>query len=440
MFGRKGSDDFVNDPSSGGDAGGDGRSWLFLLVILAGIAAFIVWARYFEIEEVTRGTGRVVSTLQVQVVQILEPGIVRSIDVREGDTVAAGQALMHVDDTAATSQRGELLEQEVALLAEEVRLQAEVAMNRTPEFPEVLKQRAPNAILAEMDVLESRFRQLDNELAVLDSKLSQKQAALDELLSLRAKLEQVIAPLAEEKVLTEQLVASGAVPRIELLRLQSRLAEMQGELAINRAQEPNLLAGIEQAKNEIAVARSGYVLTARQRLARLGVELAIVREGLRAAEDRVVRTQLRTPVAGVVNAVNVSTIGEVVEPGRPLVEIVPGDDKLHVEVEIAPKDVAFIQPGERASVKITAYDYLLYGALDGRVTRIGADTVQKPDGREFFRVTVEIDRADFGRDGQALPISPGMTATVDIQTGQRTVLSYLIEPLLRMRLEALRER
>ncbi|GHF68067.1 HlyD family type I secretion periplasmic adaptor subunit [Seohaeicola zhoushanensis] len=440
MFGRSLADEFVNAPAQGGETGGDGKSWLFLLVILAGIGAFVAWARFFEIEEVTRGVGRVVSTMQVQVVQSLEPGIVRSIDVREGDTVVAGQALMQVDDTAASSQRGELLEQEAALLAEEARLQAEVAMNRSPVFPEELKARAPNAILAEMDVLESRFRQLDNELAVLESKLTQKQAALDELRSHRAKLEEVIRPLSEEMTLTEQLVANGAVPRIELLRLQSRLAEMKGELAVSLAQEPNLLAGIEQARNEIAVAKSGYVLTARQRLAKLGLELAVVREGLRAAEDRVVRTLLRAPVQGVVNAVNVTTVGEVVEPGKPLVEIVPGDDKLHVEVDIPPKDVAFIQPGERASVKISAYDYLVYGALEGKVTRIGADTVQRPDGHEYFRVTVEMDRADFSRDGQVLPISPGMTATVDIQTGRRTVLSYLLEPLLKIRTEALRER
>lgn len=439
MFGLNVDEEFLNDPTRARLRGGEARSWTLLLLLLAGIAAFLGWAWHFEIEEVTRGTGRVVPSRQVQIVQSLDAGIVRRINVAEGDVVEQGEVLMLIDDTAATASRGELLEREAALLAEEVRLQAEVALDRSAEFPEALRDRAPEAVLAEIDVLASRFDQLDNELSVLRDKLAQRTAALGELRALRKKQEEVRAPLVEEVELTEELVQTGAIPQIDLLRLRARLAEIDGDLAVSRAQEPNLVAAIAEAENQIELAKTGYVLTARQRLARLRVELAIVQESLRAAEDRVTRTQLVSPIRGTVNAVRVSSIGAVIEPGAPLVEVVPVDDSLEIEVEILPRDVAFIRPGDPVSVKISAYDYLVYGALEGEVARIGADTIRKPDGQEFFKLIVRTSRADLGRDGQSLPIRPGMTASVDIQTGRRSVLSYLLQPLLRVQSEALRE-
>jgi adhesin transport system membrane fusion protein len=438
MFGAA-NDDFLNDLRRSGRVRTGGGGWGLILLILGGIGAFLVWAALFEIEEVTRAAGRVVPSQQVQVVQSLEGGIVRRIEVRQGDVVEAGQILMQIDDTALSSQRGELLRQEAALLAEEVRLRAEVAFDRAPDFPAELRARAPEAVLAEMDVLTSRFDQLDREIAVLEAQRDQREGDLEELLAERTKLETVIAPMREELALTEELAASGAVPRIELLRLRARLAELDGSLAVGRAQEPNLVAAIAEAESQIGVARAAYVTAARTRLARVGVELAVVRESLRAAEDRVTRTELRAPVRGTVNTLNVTTLGQVVQPGAALAEIVPEGDALEIEVEVQPADVAFIRPGDAASVKITAYDYLVYGALQGEVARIGADTLRDPEGREFFRLTVVTDRTDLGRGDESLPVTPGMTATVDIQTGRRTVLSYLVQPILRLRSEALRE-
>ena len=440
MFGQRPDEEFINDPSSVGRLGTSRTHWMLILLILAGIGVFLAWAYLFEIEEVTRGEGRVVPAQQVQTVQSLDAGLVSSIDVHEGDIVEEGQTLMTIDDTAATAQLGELREREAGLLAEEIRLRAEVAFDRTPEFPDALEKRAPQAVLAELDVLNSRFDQYDNEIGVLQNKLIQKRAQLDELLARRAKLQAVIAPLEEEVALTRVLAANRAVPKIELLRLESRLAELQGDLAVGRAQEPTLKAAIAEAESELNVAKSAYIVSARQRLATLGVELAVVREGIRAATDKVTRTALRAPIRGTVNVVSVSTLGQVVEPGRPLVEIVPLDDSLLIEVEIAPQDVAFIQPGEKASVKISAYDYLLYGALQGQVDRIGADTVETAEGRDFFRVTIKTETTALEHAGQQYPVSPGMRATVDIQTGRRSVLSYLMAPVLRLQSEALRER
>jgi membrane fusion protein, adhesin transport system len=346
VFGTAG-DEFLNDIRRSGRVRTGGGGWGLILLILAGIGAFLAWAALFEIEEVTRATGRVVPSEQVQVVQSLEGGIVRRIAVRQGDVVEAGQVIIEIDDTALSSQRGELLRQEAALLAEEVRLRAEVAFDRAPVFAEELRARAPEAVLAELDVLASRFDQLDREIAVLEAQRDQRQGDLAELLAERAKLETVVAPLREELELTEDLAGSGAVPRIELLRLRARLAELEGDLAVGRAQESNLVTAIAEAEGQLGVARAAYVTAARTRLARLGVELAVVQESLRAAEDRVTRTELRAPVRGTVNALDVTTVGQVVQPGAPLAEIVPVGGALEIEVDVPPSDVAFIRRATR---------------------------------------------------------------------------------------------
>jgi len=412
-----------------------------LLVIAGGLAAFLAWAALYEIEEVTSGTGRVVPSRQIQVVQSLEGGIVSAIAVREGDPVQEGDVLMRIDDTSAGAERGELREREAALLAEAVRTGTEAVGGQSLTFPEGLADRAPGAVAAEREVFLSRRAQLESELAVLQDKLAQRRSGLRELEANIVRLNAQIAPLSEEIDLTGGLVERGAVPRIELLRLQSRMAELAGELAVSRARLPGIRAAISEAESRIRAARTGYVLTARERLAKIGGELAVLQEVLRAATEKVSRTSLRAPVNGTVNIVHVTTIGAVVQPGAPLVEIVPRDDQLLIEARIRPRDVAFIRPGDSASVKITAYDYLVYGALDGTVQRIGADTVEDGEGTEFFRVMVRTRRSALeADDGATLPISPGMVAQVDILTGRKTVLDYLARPLRRARSEALRER
>lgn len=441
MFGPRTEEDFVNTAPAGRPRGPGRGPWLMLLVIAGGLAAFLAWAALYEIEEVTSGTGRVVPSRQIQVVQSLEGGIVSAIAVREGDPVQEGDVLMRIDDTSAGAERGELREREAALLAEAARTGTEAVGGQSLTFPEGLADRAPGAVAAEREVFLSRRAQLESELAVLQDKLAQRRSGLRELEANIVRLNAQIAPLSEEIDLTGGLVERGAVPRIELLRLQSRMAELAGELAVSRARLPGIRAAISEAESRIRAARTGYVLTARERLAKIGGELAVLQEVLRAATEKVSRTSLRAPVNGTVNIVHVTTIGAVVQPGAPLVEIVPRDDQLLIEARIRPRDVAFIRPGDSASVKITAYDYLVYGALDGTVQRIGADTVEDGEGTEFFRVMVRTRRSALeADDGATLPISPGMVAQVDILTGRKTVLDYLARPLRRARSEALRER
>lgn len=440
MFRNNQDNEFINDISGADLVDRGGTQWRLLFILLAGIGGFLAWAALYEIEEVTRGLGRVIPSSQVQVVQSFEGGIVRAIEVAEGDLVEQGQVLMLLDDTGVTSKRGELLEQQSALLAEKARLEAEAGLAEAPRFPDGLEAENPLATAAEAEVFLSRRTQLDQEITVLENRLSQRRAELAELSALRDKITFTLEPLDAEIALSDSLVRSGALPQIELLRLRSRRAELAGDLIIADSSETRIGAAIREAQSQIEAARASYISSARERLARLQVELAVVQESLRAAEERVTRTAVRAPTRGTVNMVAVTTIGAVVQPGGALVEIVPLDDRLLIEVEIRPQDVAFIHPGAPASVKITAYDYLVYGALEGAVTRIGADTIENSQGEQFFRIVVETDRTSLGPEEAPLQIIPGMVASVDIQTGRKSVLSYLGKPVLRASSEALRER
>ncbi|MFK7745817.1 MAG: HlyD family type I secretion periplasmic adaptor subunit [Roseobacter sp.] len=440
MFGNRIEDEFANNIADA-EAGLRNRGSLQVLLIVAvGICAFLGWAASFKIEETARATGRVIPSQQVQVVQSLEGGIVRDVSVREGDIVEAGDVLMQIDDTRFDAERGELLEREGAIRAEVARLEAEAQSASDIAFPDGLRTRNPLATAAEEQVFFSRRDQLAREVQVLEAQLSQRRSELGEVRALRARTHAILAPLSQEIDLTKDMFERGLVPQIELLRLQSRMAELSGDIAVSEASELRMNAAIVEAENQIDAAHSAYVLTARQRLAKLQVELAVVQETLRSANDRVTRAQLRAPVRGTINTINAKTIGAVVQPGAPLIEIVPIDDSLLIEADLGPRDIAFVSTGETASVKISAYDYVIYGALEGEVIRIGADTIASPDGLEFFRVIVRTDKSYLGTKDDPLPITPGMIASVDIQTGEKTVLSYLAKPILRAQAEALRER
>ncbi|WP_425093690.1 HlyD family type I secretion periplasmic adaptor subunit [Tropicimonas sp. S265A] len=439
MFGARIEDRYLQDPARISGRGG-GAGWFLLLTIAGGLLAFLIWAATSEIEEVARGAGQVVPSRQVQVVQSLEGGIITALEVAEGDLVEAGQPLVQISDVGVAAERRELLQSRNALLAEAARLEAEASLETMARWPPSLAERAPGAVAAELAILETRHAQLDSELQVLSDQRVGREGELAELRAEALKLSTVLEPLRAELALTENLVARGALPQIELLRLRGRLAEIEGDLAVGAARAPTLEAAIREADAQIDATRAAFVTRARQRLARVQLELAVVETGLEAATDRVDRTVLRAPARGIVNRIPATTIGAVVQPGAPVLEIVPVEDRLLVEADIAPRDVAFITVGEPASVKITAYDYLVYGALEGTVDRIGADAVQNGDGLPVFRVAIRTDADHLAHNGALLPIRPGMQAQVDIQTGSRTVLSYLLRPLMRTGSEALRER
>jgi len=431
---------YVNKPSRAVDAASSSGPWRLLAVITIAVVGFLVWAATNEIEEVTTGEGQVVPSQQVQVVQSFEGGILRSLNVREGEQVEAGQILMRLDETGLAASTGELRERELALLAEQARLEAEASGAEELIFPDALSQAAPLAVAAEGAVFLSRRVQLGKELDVLEDQLAQTEGELVEARAFQQKRAGMIAPLTEEQQMVRRLADRQTVPVIELLRLNSRVAELEGDIAVGEASLQRIEAAIDEKHSQIDAARTAYVVSARQRLAEVQVALAVVRESLIAAEDRLRRAALRAPVRGTVNQLALTTLGAVVQPGAVLAEIVPLDDGLEIEAAIAPQDVAFIKPGDPVSVKITAYDYLIYGALRGEVERIGVDTITDADGGAFFQVIIRTDQTSLRSDTGDLPIVPGMLARVDIQTGTRTVLQYLVNPLRRAQAEALRER
>jgi adhesin transport system membrane fusion protein len=411
-------------------------------VIRIGALLFVVafiWAYFATLEEVTRGDGRVVPSRQIQVVQAPDPGIVEKIFVREGDIVEEGQALIEIDDTTFSSQLGEIRQRRWTLMARVARLRAE-ADQEPLTFPDLLTKAVPDLLKEEEAVYRDKRSNLDNELSVLKNQASQKEQEYQELLAKQSKLESVIEIMKREVEINQRLFERKVLPEIEFLRLQRQLKESEGELEITKASVLRAQAAKDEASERSRNAVSTFVSEARQQLAESRGELAVINESMKGAADRVRRTELVSPVKGVVNKLNITTIGAVVQPGADLVEIVPLEDTLLIEAQIRPKDVAFLHPGQKAQVKITAYDFSVYGGLDGNLERISADTTEDEEGNRFFRVMIRTDKNYLGSDTDPLPIIPGMVASIDILTGEKTVLDYILKPIKKVRDEALRER
>ncbi|MFN0262804.1 HlyD family type I secretion periplasmic adaptor subunit [Tepidamorphus sp. 3E244] len=416
------------------------RAWTQLLVIALLIAAAVAWANVAVVEEVTTGQGRIIPSSQVQVVQTLEGGIVREIMVSEGDIVEAGQVLIEVDDTSLASRLGELRSRKNAVEAEIIRLTAEAHGEDEVTFPDELREAAPREVAAQQDAFAARRTQLRGERDILNQQLLQRRQELTEMQATQAKLKATLAPLQRELELTSRLSSRGVVPEVDLLRLQRQHAEAEGSLAVLEASLPRAEAAISESETRLETVAARFRAEARERLAKVIGERSILEESEVAAADLVRRTQLAAPVRGIVNKINVSSIGAVVQPAVDIVEIVPLDDALLVEAQIRPQDVAFIHPGQDASIKLTAYDYSVYGDLAGKVERIGADTQSDERGNTFYRVILKTDENGLTRNGRQLEIIPGMVASVDIQTGSKTVWDYVMKPVLKIRDEALRER
>ncbi|MFM2422639.1 MAG: hypothetical protein RL291_1169 [Pseudomonadota bacterium] len=417
-----------------------GRTWLLLLTILAMLAAGGFWAHWAKIDEVSTGLGRLVPTQQTQVIQSLEGGIVRELAVREGDRVSVDQMLMRIDDTGFSARLGEVSKRRIALEAEIVRLTAESEGLATLDFPEALKREAPDVVAAESALFASRRQRLANELQQLDQQKTQRQQELAELDARRRRALATIAPVRTELQLNRGLLARGNVAQVEVLRLERQLADHEGELAIVNAAIPRARAAIAEVETRAKAAENIARVQAGERLQASRSELSINEETMKGASDRVVRTAVKSPVRGTINRLAVTTIGAVVGPGQTLAEITPLDDAMLFEARIRPKDIPFIRLGQSASIKLSAYDFMVYGALKARVVRIGSDSLKDERGEPFYQVMLEADRATATAPGKQLTLIPGLVGTVDISTGEKTVLDYLIKPFQKARAEALRER
>ena len=410
---------------------------ILITLILFGVG--IAWAAMAELEEVTRGDGRVVPSRHIQVVQAPDKGIVEEILIQEGDVVEADTVIVRIDDTDFSSQLGEIRQRRWATLAKIHRLTAETegaALSFTP----ALEEAVPDLVAEETKVYRANKERLENEVEVLRSLTNQRAHELDELKAKLDKLKSIVTILDREVEIKEGLFKSKVLPEIDFLELKRQVSETQGEVHVTEASVRRADAARVEAAERLRNATTTFVAEAQQKLAEARAELAIVDESIRGAADRVRRTDLTAPVKGIVNTLNVNTIGAVVQPGSDIVEIVPLEDTLLVETQIRPQDVAFLHPGQDAVVKITAYDFSIYGGLDGKLERISADTTENEKGERFFQIMIRTDKNHLGSDTDPLPIIPGMVASVDILTGKKSVLDYILKPIKKVRDEALRER
>ena len=415
-------------------------AWVLILSIFFLLMLAFGWSQWAVVEEVTTGVGRVIPSQQLQVVQTLEGGILRKLLVREGDIVDKDQVLIEIDDTGFASELGELRQRRWSYLAQIERLNAEAKGSNTVAKNAVLEKHAPFLAKTAAEAFVARKFKLEEEKTILHQQLIQQIQKLAEFTATQSKLEASLIPLKKEIELTEKLRDQGVVPEVEFLRLERQLAEVEGELSVIRSSIPGAQAGIKEFENRIKNIETAFRTQARERLLQAYGELAITEESLKAAEDKVSRTLLKAPVHGIINKINISSIGAVVAPGRDIIEIVPLDDTMLIEAKIRPQDVAFIGPDQEASIKLTAYDYTVYGSLQGKVERISADTISDAENQTFYLVTVRTNNTDLVRNGINYPIIPGMVAQVDIMTGKKTVFEYLIKPVTKMRQEAFRER
>lgn len=407
--------------------------WTTVIAVLV----LILWAAFAQLDEVTRGEGKVIPSRQVQVMQSLDGGIVSEILVKEGQQVKAGQLLLKVDPTRFVSSLRENRAQYIALLAKAARLSA-VASGKSFVPPSELLKEAPDLVEQERQAYENKRMELEAAVGVARQQLSQRRQELNELTAKREQATQSYTLTARELEVTRPLAKTGAVSEVELLRLERDVARYRGERDAASAQIPRIQAAISEAQNKIEEVGLNLRNQARSELSDTNAKLAALSAGSEGLADRVKQAEIRAPMNGTVKQLFANTVGGVVQPGKEIIEIVPSDDALLLEARVQPKDIAFLRPGQKALVKFTAYDFSIYGGLDATLEHIGADTITDEKGNAFYIVRVRTTRSTIGE--AHMPIIPGMVAEVDILTGKKSLLNYLMKPVLRAKANALTER
>ena len=401
------------------------------------VAALLVWAALARVDEITRGDARVISSRQLQQVQSFDGGVVSEILVKEGELVEKDQLLLKIDQTRATSGARESAAQGVALRARQARLRA-LAEGSAFQPPAVSDNPEEQHIVAEERRLyETRMSELSTMLAINQQQLHQREQELDEMRSRKSSAERSLDLSLQELGKTKPLLATGAVSEVDILRLDREVSRSRGEAEQAGSQIARVQASIGEAQRKIQETELTFRNEARKELADVMGKLNALNEGAVALNDKVDKSQIKSPVRGRVQRLLANTVGGVVQPGKDIVEIVPLDDALVLEAKVVPKDIAFIHPGQAATVKFTAYDFSIYGGMSATVDNISPDTVVDDHGNAFYLVRVRTTQAKFD---DKLPIIPGMTAEVDVLTGNKTILSYLLKPVLKAKAYALRER
>jgi len=435
--------EFMRETSAAALLGPRVFSHLILWGTLLFVFVALIWAYFARLDEVTSGEGKVIPSSQVQVIQNLEGGILSELLVHEGEAVEKDQVLLKIDDTRFSSSYREGRSKYVALTAKAARLDAEVTQT---EFvvPTELEKDAPDLVQNEKALYLSRKSDLETKVSILRQQADQKRQQLVELRSKQGQQGQSYDLVVKELNLSRPLVEQGVLSEVELLRLERQGAELKGDLDASRLAIPRLESLISEAEKKVEDLVATFRNEAQEELNKIKAELSGLTESNTALQDRFARTVVKSPVKGLVKQIKVTTIGGVIQPGMDLLEIVPTDDTLLVEARIRPKDIAFLRPGQEAVVKFTAYDYSIYGGLTGTLEHISADTIideHSQNKDSYYLIRVRTQKRDYrGAENKPLTIIPGMTVTVDILTGQKSVLDYLLKPILKTREVALRER
>ena len=408
-------------------------SRLIIVASAVGFALFLLWAMFAQVDEVTRGQGKVIPTSKAQLIQAAQPATIQELLVRSGQRVRRGQLLARLDDTQSASELGQIEAETQALSARSARLSVEGTGASTAC--------TGTDCADEAQLRQVRESALRSRVAALNASADQRRREASEAQATISSLQGSLALAQRQVGMLEPLAVKNIVPQTDLLNARREVNDIQGRIAAAREQQSRSMAGVREAQAQASEAGFSFRQEALNERSQINQKIAVNEESLRGARGRLGRMELRSPVDGVVNDLAVTTIGGFVAAGQKVMEVIPMGDKLLVETRVKPSDIAFIKVGDRALVKVTAYDFSTYGGLDGRVVQVSADSIyDENDKQAYFTVIVETDRSYVQSHGQKLPITPGMMTDTQIITGRKSILSYLLKPVLKARSEALRER
>ena len=412
---------------------------VFAWPVMSMLLLLVTWAFFAELDEVAVSIGEVVPQGKVRVIQHLEGGIVEQLFVTEGDTIKEGDTLIQLDQSSTGTNKEELSVRLDSQLLVRRRLEAE-AEGKKLAFPPDIAAKRPTLAASQRQAYEARARELVSTLNVMKEQVKQRELEIQEL-GARTKAVMRNYKLASERLkMSASLLTEGLTAKIDHLELEAEVESLDGEVQSLKPALPKARAAVEEAKQRLEEGQIRFRREAREELGKTEQEIARILELLKRATEQGSRAEIKSPVAGVVKNLRFNTIGGVIKPGEPILEIVPTGENLVVQSRLNPTDRGYVSEGQKATVKISTYDFARYGGLDGSVIQVAPDTSLDENGQPYFRVVVQTDKNYLGREEGSLPIVPGMQATVDIHTGKKSVIDYLIRPVLKLKHEAFRER
>jgi len=419
---------------------------MFLLIMLL-IIGLVVWASIAEVDEMTRGDGKVIPSSKIQKVQSLDGGIISEILIKTGQHVKQGQALMKIDTTRFQASVEEVKDERLALIAKKSRLNAQLAFNPRKKIPKIKfpKEVASKKKIVNVEnkVFKNNIDEHRSALKILELQFEQKVQEKKEIVSKINQLRKSLNLAKKQLNTISRMVKSGSKSKVELLNMQKELNQLEGDLETSELSLSRSELSISEAENKIVEKVKTFRSESYKEIQEVDIQLNKIESRLVSESDKLDKTTVRSPVNGVIKQININTIGGVVKSGVDLIEIVPDSDVLLVEAKIDPKDIAFISPAQKAVVKLTAYDFTVYGGLDGKIIEISADSIkdtESKDGKSFYQIVIQTEKNALERNGERLPIIPGMITSVDIVTGKKTIMDFFLKPIIKIKEGSLHER